>query len=141
MCTFAPHRLETPCLSLSQYWTRGAEHIMNSARQTVHTLRSSNPGQDIDIIHNILDLIIPRAPREKREKRVGLFALLCRDNSENRGKKTKTKSLSGKTQGIWKFHQNRMKTQNLVCSSCKNSLILKSKDIAIFATEFSFLKI
>ena len=40
------------------------------------------------------------------------------------GKMTKTSSLSGKTQGIWKFRQN---TGNFVCSSCKlpDSKILK----------------
>ena len=32
------------------------------------------------------------------------------------GKMATTKSLSGKTQGIWKFYQNM---GNLVCSSCK----------------------
>ena len=29
------------------------------------------------------------------------------------------KSLSGKTQGTWKFYQNTGKIENLVCSSCK----------------------
>ena len=47
------------------------------------------------------------------------------------GKMAKKISLSGKTQGIWKFCQN---TGNLVCSICK---FPDSKDILIFAMKIS----
>ena len=50
--------------------------------------------------------------------------------SENR-ENGKKHSLSGKTQGIWKFCQN---TGNFVSSSCKYSYS-RVKDIAIFAAE------
>ena len=56
-----------------------------------------------------------------------------RENREN-GKK---KSLSGKTQGIWKFCQNTGKTQGILFAQVVNSLILKVYDIAIFAAEIS----
>ena len=45
------------------------------------------------------------------------------------------KSLSGKTQGIWKFCQNTGKTQAVLFGQVVNSLILKVKDIAIFAAK------
>ena len=48
---------------------------------------------------------------------------------------TTKNSLSGKTQGIWKFCQNTGKTQGLWFSQVVNSLILKVKDIFIFAAE------
>ena len=49
------------------------------------------------------------------------------------GKMAKKKSLSGKTQGIWKFCQNTGKTQGILFAQVVNSLILKVKDTAIFA--------
>ena len=49
----------------------------------------------------------------------------------------KKKSLSGKTQGIWKFCQNTGKTQGVLFAQVVNSLILKVKDIAIFAAKIS----
>ena len=52
-------------------------------------------------------------------------------NRENGQKK----SLSGKTQGIWKFCQNTGKTQGIWFAKVVNSLILKVKDIAIFAVK------
>ena len=56
-----------------------------------------------------------------------------RENREN-GKK---KSLSGKTQGIWKFCQNTGKTPGIRFAQVVNSLILKVKDISIFAVKIS----
>ena len=53
-----------------------------------------------------------------------------RENRENGNYK---KSLSGKTEGIWKFCQN---TGNLV-GSIVNYLILKVKDILVFAMDIS----
>ena len=50
---------------------------------------------------------------------------------ENRGEK----SLSGKTQGIWKICQNTQKTQEIWSVQVVNSLILMVKDISIFATK------
>ena len=47
------------------------------------------------------------------------------------GKMAKKKSMSGKTQGIWKFGQN---TGNSACSSCKFH-DSKGKDISIFCRE------
>ena len=55
-----------------------------------------------------------------------------RENRENYQKK----SLSGKTQGIWKFCQNTGKTQGILFAQLVNFLILKVKDIAIFAAKF-----
>ena len=49
------------------------------------------------------------------------------------GKMAKNNSLSGKTQGIWKYCQN---TRNLVCSGV-TSMILKVQDILIFAAKIS----
>ena len=54
------------------------------------------------------------------------------------------KNLSGKTQGIWKFCQNTGnlkicqntgKTQGILLAQVVNALILKVKDIAIFAAK------
>ena len=44
-------------------------------------------------------------------------------------------SLSGKTQGIWKFCQSTGKTQGMVFAQVVNALILKVKDIAISAAK------
>ena len=44
-------------------------------------------------------------------------------------------SLSGKTQGIWKFCQTTGKTQGIWFARVVNSLILKVKDISKFATK------
>ena len=58
-----------------------------------------------------------------------------RENRENRENGPKN-SLSGKTQGIWKFCQktgNFVKTQWIYFAHVVNALILKVKDIAIFA--------
>ena len=59
------------------------------------------------------------------------------------GKMAKTKSLSGKTQGIWKFCQNTGKTQGIWFAQVVNSLILKVKDILKFAVKITkiFLKL
>ena len=54
-------------------------------------------------------------------------------NRENGQKK----SLSGKTQGIWKVCQNTGKTQGIWFAQVVNSLILKVKDILIFAMKIS----
>ena len=59
-----------------------------------------------------------------------------RENRENR-ENGKKKSLSGKTQGIWKLCQNTGKTQGILFAQVVNSLILKVKDITIFATKIS----
>ena len=56
-----------------------------------------------------------------------------RENRENGQKK----SLSGKTQGIWKFCPNTGKTQGILFAQVVNSLILKVKDAAIFAAKIS----
>ena len=56
-----------------------------------------------------------------------------RENREN----NKKKSLSGKTQGIWKFCQNTGKTQGILFGQVAYSLILKVKNIAIFAAKIS----
>ena len=53
--------------------------------------------------------------------------------SQGKQGKWQKKSLSGKTQGIWKFCQN---TGNLVCSGCKFP-DSKGKDVLIFATKIS----
>ena len=54
------------------------------------------------------------------------------------GKWQQQNSLSGKTQGIWKFCQNAGKTQGIfVCSSCKFP-DSKGNNIAIFAAKFPF---
>ena len=58
---------------------------------------------------------------------------LHRENKEN----GQQKSLSGKTQGIWKFCKNTGKTQGNWCAQFGNSLILKIKDILIFAAKIS----
>ena len=58
---------------------------------------------------------------------------LHRENRENGQKK----SLSGKTQGIWKFCQNTEKTQGIWFAQVVNSLILKVKDISLFAAKNS----
>ena len=55
---------------------------------------------------------------------------LHRENRENGQKK----SLSGKTQGNWKF----AKTQGIRFAQVVNSLILKVKDISIFAAKIPF---
>ena len=55
---------------------------------------------------------------------------------ENRGKGQK-ECLSGKTQEIWKFGQNIGKIQRIRFAQVVNSLILKAKDIAIFAAKIS----
>ena len=49
------------------------------------------------------------------------------------GKMTQQKSLSGKTQGIWKFGQNTGKTQGIWFAQVVNSLILKVIYISVFA--------
>ena len=54
-----------------------------------------------------------------------------RENRENDQKN----SLSGKTQGIWKVCQNTGKTQEIWFAQVVNSLILKVKDISIFAVK------
>ena len=54
-----------------------------------------------------------------------------RENRENGQKK----SLSGKTQGIWKFCQNTGKTQGIWFAQVVISLILKVKDVSIFAAK------
>ena len=46
-------------------------------------------------------------------------------------------SLSGKTQGIWKFCQNTGKTQGILFGQVVNSLILKVKDFVIFAAKMA----
>ena len=46
-------------------------------------------------------------------------------------------SLSGKTQGIWKFCQNTGKTQGIWFAQVVNSLMLKVKDISVFAAKIS----
>ena len=51
------------------------------------------------------------------------------------GKMVKRNSLSGKTQGIWKFCQNIGKTQGNWLAQIVNSLIPKVKDISIFAAK------
>ena len=53
------------------------------------------------------------------------------------GKKEKwpKKFLSGKTEGIWKFSQNTGKIQGIWFAQVLNSLILKVKDISIFAAK------
>ena len=56
-----------------------------------------------------------------------------RENRENGPKN----SLSGKTQGIWKFCQNTGKTLGIVLAEVVNVLILKVKDIAIVAAKES----
>ena len=56
-----------------------------------------------------------------------------RENREN----GKRKSLSGKTQGIWKFCQNTGKTQGIWFAQVVNSLILTVKDISVFAAKIS----
>ena len=56
------------------------------------------------------------------------------ENRENGQKK----SLSRKTQGIWKFCPNTGKTQGILFAQVVNSLILMVKDIAIFAAKISF---
>ena len=56
-----------------------------------------------------------------------------RGNRENGQKK----SLSGKTQGIWKFCQNTGKTQGILFAQVENPLILQVKDIVIFASKIS----
>ena len=58
--------------------------------------------------------------------------LLHRENRENDQKK----SLSGKTQGIWKFCQN---TGNLVCSSCKFPDSNGKRYFEIFGKNLQFL--
>ena len=57
--------------------------------------------------------------------------------------KWKKKSLSGKTQQIWKFCQNIGKMQEIWFAQVVNSLILKVKDISIFVAKIStiFLKL
>ena len=44
----------------------------------------------------------------------------------------KKHSLSGKTQGIWKFDQNTGKTQGILFSQVLDFLILKIQEIALF---------
>ena len=51
--------------------------------------------------------------------------------------KMEKKSLSGKTQGIWKFCQNMGKTQGIWFAQVVNSLILKVKDSLIFAAKIA----
>ena len=71
------------------------------------------------------------------------FAMSQRQVTHGTGKTGKTgnmakkKSLSGKTQGSWKFCQNTGKTQGILFAQVVNSLILKVWDIAIFAAEIS----
>ena len=52
------------------------------------------------------------------------------------GKMAEKKSLSRKTQGIWKFCQN---TRNLVCSSC-NFPDSKGNNVSIFAAKISIFR-
>ena len=62
-----------------------------------------------------------------------------REDRENRENDQK-KSLSGKTQGIWKFCRNTgKKTQGIWFAQVVNSLILRVKDISIFARKISIL--
>ena len=51
--------------------------------------------------------------------------------------KWQNKSLSGKTQGILKLCQNTGKRQGIWFAQVVNSLILKVKDISIFAVKIS----
>ena len=53
------------------------------------------------------------------------------------GKIAKKKSLSGKTQGIWKFCLNTGKTQGILLAQVVNVLFLKVRDIAIVAAKKS----
>ena len=53
------------------------------------------------------------------------------------GEMAKRNSLSGKTQGIWKFCQHTWNTQGIWFAHVINSLILKVKDILIFAAKIS----
>ena len=62
---------------------------------------------------------------------------LHRENRKNR-ENGQNKSLSGKTQGIWKFCQNTRKT---IQGKIVNSLILKVKDISKFAAKISQKKL
>ena len=48
------------------------------------------------------------------------------------GKMATTKSLSGKTQGIWKFWQNAGKTQGILLAQVLDCLILNISEIAHF---------
>ena len=59
-----------------------------------------------------------------------------RENRENR-ENGQINSLSGKTQGIWKVCQNTGKTRGIWLAQVVNSLILKVKNISIFATKIS----
>ena len=54
---------------------------------------------------------------------------------EENSRKWQKKSLSRKTQGIWKFCQNTGKTQGIGFAQVVNSLIQKVKDISIFAVK------
>ena len=56
----------------------------------------------------------------------------CTAKNKENGQK---KSLSGKTQGIWKCCQNTGKKQRFWFARVVNSLILKIKDILIFSAK------
>ena len=51
--------------------------------------------------------------------------------------KGQKKSLSGKTQGNWKFWQNTVKTKGIWFAKVVNSLILKVQNISVFAVKIS----
>ena len=71
--------------------------------------------------------------RRKRQSWIDTGYPRHRGNREN----GKTKSLSGKTQGIRKFCQNTGKTRGFFFAQVVNALILKVKDIVIFAKKKS----
>ena len=90
------------------------------------TLSTYNPSQSVYTLHednNAKDLSHPTGyPRHRENREI---------DPKN--------SLSGKTQEIWKFGQNTGKTQEILFAQVVNSLILKVKDIAIFAMKVSIL--
>ena len=78
------------------------------------------------------------APNLITYHRRGSICLLQGNNGTGKIAKMAPKnSLSGKTQGIWKF----CKTQGFHFAQVVNALILKVKDIAIFAAIFFIQKL
>ena len=108
-------------------WTLGrwSTSSTTTARTPCHdtttrsTLRSNTPSQGST-------RSVPQPIRIYRK-----LGVMYRENSENGTKK----SLSGKTEGIWKFCQNTGKTEGIWLAQVVDSLILKVTDISKFAAK------
>ena len=71
------------------------------------------------------------------ENQFTLYRVPTPQGKQGKQGKLPKRILSGKTQGIWKFCQNTGKTQGIWFAQVVNSLILKVKNISVFAAKIS----